>query len=101
MDLEPAPNNGTMGSLHHMLRNPKPLPDDSTTPTPKMDCPFPSTDEDYNMRLENDTSGCHCVSVLINGITNSNENYTNALSYAHFLRNPNLNGFYVHLFIPV
>ncbi|XP_030838591.1 venom phosphodiesterase 2 [Strongylocentrotus purpuratus] len=60
LDLEPAPNNGTMGSLHHMLRNPKPLPDDSTTPTPKMDCPFPSTDEDYNMRLENDTSGCDC-----------------------------------------
>ncbi|XP_041484492.1 venom phosphodiesterase 2-like [Lytechinus variegatus] len=65
LDLDPAPNNGTMGSLHHMLRNPKPLPNDSVIPIPEMDCPFPSNDDEYNSRLQDDMSGCQCNSTSV------------------------------------
>ncbi|XP_072170043.1 venom phosphodiesterase 2-like [Diadema setosum] len=63
LDLEPAPNNGTMGSLHHIMRSPKPLSDVQPNPVPEMECPFPATNPDYDNRVQNDTSGCICNAV--------------------------------------
>lgn len=37
LGITPAPNNGTMGSLHHILRNPKPL-DQSEPPQVNTTC---------------------------------------------------------------
>ncbi|XP_072026904.1 venom phosphodiesterase 2-like [Amphiura filiformis] len=61
LGIDPAPNNGTAGSLHHLLNHPNPLP---PTPAPvgtPDDCPYPSTDEEYYDRIDNDMSQCICI----------------------------------------
>ncbi|XP_077991014.1 ectonucleotide pyrophosphatase/phosphodiesterase family member 3-like [Glandiceps talaboti] len=58
LDIEPAPNNGTRGSLYHMLRNPKSLEEpDKNDNKEASECNFPS---DYNERISTDTSNCTC-----------------------------------------
>nr|XP_006823611.1 PREDICTED: ectonucleotide pyrophosphatase/phosphodiesterase family member 3-like [Saccoglossus kowalevskii] len=61
LDIEPAPNNGTPGSLNHILRNPKvidePDKDDALTP---IEYSFPQG-TDYDDRINEDTSHCTCA----------------------------------------
>ncbi|XP_070556164.1 ectonucleotide pyrophosphatase/phosphodiesterase family member 3-like isoform X2 [Ptychodera flava] len=63
LGLPEAPNNATTGSLSHILKNPKPIPEpDFSGATDPDDCPFPSSDTEYNYRTGQDESGCTCES---------------------------------------
>ena len=61
LEVEPAPNNGTMGSLHHLLNHPKPLPPPATPEGMVENCPYPGSDKEYYDRIDNDMSNCVCV----------------------------------------
>ena len=61
LEIDPAPNNGTAGRLHHILNHPKQLP---PIPAPKSsagDCPYPMPNADYEDRINSDMSGCSCL----------------------------------------
>ncbi|XP_070556161.1 venom phosphodiesterase CdcPDE-like isoform X3 [Ptychodera flava] len=61
LGVEAAPNNGTRGSLNHILRNPIPIEEpDKTDSSAPNDCPFPA---DYHRRIEMDMSNCTCESI--------------------------------------
>lgn len=60
MGLEPAPNNGTAGYLHHLLNHPAPLEPVSPPTGMPEDCSYPSTDEEYYERIDQDVSECMC-----------------------------------------
>ena len=61
LGVEPAPNNGTMGSLHHLMNHPKPLPPPPTPEGMVENCPYPGSDEEYYDRIDKDMSDCICV----------------------------------------
>ena len=81
MGLEPAPNNGTAGYLHHLLNHPAPLEPVSPPTGMPEDCSYPSTDEEYYERIDQDVSECMCdievstelnlIPVMVAGISGS------------------------------
>ncbi|XP_019639048.1 PREDICTED: venom phosphodiesterase 2-like [Branchiostoma belcheri] len=61
LGVTPAPNNGTRGSLNHLLRQPRATPppqEDGLDPA--MTCSFPSTASDYDSIIDATMSGCLC-----------------------------------------
>ena len=57
-DVTPAPNNGTEGSLYHILRNaPTEIPDSGASQDYET-CGYPQTDDEYE-QIANDTD-CSC-----------------------------------------
>ena len=50
-----------MGSLHHLLNHPKPLPSPPTPEGMVENCPYPGSDEEYYDRIDKDMSDCICV----------------------------------------
>ncbi|XP_071949206.1 venom phosphodiesterase-like [Antedon mediterranea] len=68
----PAPNNGTFGSLHSILKKTKIViaPDYSKITIP-IECPYPT---DYEQRLAEDTSQCVCPSMSSAEIKEFDEN---------------------------
>eukprot|EP00058_Branchiostoma_floridae_P024120 XP_002609610.1 hypothetical protein BRAFLDRAFT_125026 [Branchiostoma floridae] len=60
LGVTPAPNNGTRGSLNHLLRQPRPIPPQEDGLDSTMTCSFPDTDSDYNSILAATMPGCSC-----------------------------------------
>ncbi|XP_078612809.1 venom phosphodiesterase 2-like isoform X2 [Branchiostoma floridae x Branchiostoma japonicum] len=60
LGVTPAPNNGTTGSLNHLLRQPRPIPPQEDGLDSTMTCSFPDTESDYNSVLATTMSGCSC-----------------------------------------
>ncbi|XP_054716922.1 venom phosphodiesterase-like [Uloborus diversus] len=50
LDIVPNPNNGTKGSLHHMLNSPRLLPP-QTEPNPPLTAEIPKEDMEYKFRV--------------------------------------------------
>ncbi|PIK33478.1 putative venom phosphodiesterase 2, partial [Apostichopus japonicus] len=65
LEITPAPNNGTRGALHHLLKNVRfpPEPTPPTIPSTIVACDYPADDTAYNKRIEDDTSGCGCINI--------------------------------------
>ena len=65
LDVAVAPNNGTSGSLHHMLRQPSTIPTATPPLTDYNNCPYPNDDVAKQRRNESDCTcddwqvGCH------------------------------------------
>jgi hypothetical protein len=57
--VPPAVNNGTEGSLHHILKNPPVL--NTPSSTSYTDCTYPDNDVDYGRRSDLNTSLCQCT----------------------------------------
>ena len=63
LGLPESPNNATTGSLSHILKNPKPIPDPNLSgANDPDDCPYPVDDTEYDNRIGQDESGCTCDS---------------------------------------
>lgn len=64
-----APNNGTEGSLYHLLKRPPPL--ESPEPGQEyQDCNFPANDQEYEIRANLTNTGCQCSVVNISFLSN-------------------------------
>ena len=75
--MSPGPNNGTEGSLYHLLRHEPPLPViDSAEYT---DCDYPVDNSDYTRRSDLDGPGCQCD---VTGLPVSSPFLTFFLQYA-------------------
>ncbi|KAJ8032888.1 Venom phosphodiesterase 2 [Holothuria leucospilota] len=62
LEISPAPNNGTRGALHDILKSPVPLaPKLGTSPTALLECNYPIDDVAYDIRLLDDITGCACT----------------------------------------
>ncbi|XP_077495342.1 ectonucleotide pyrophosphatase/phosphodiesterase family member 3-like isoform X2 [Amblyomma americanum] len=59
LEIEPEPNNGTSGSLHYLLRKPKPLPEEPPLKVPQM-C---SLDGVQKAAENEEDDGCMCKNV--------------------------------------
>ena len=57
--IPPSDNNGTEGSLHHILKDPPTLVPSS--PSTYTDCLYPENDADYMRRADLSTAMCQCT----------------------------------------
>ncbi|XP_022102613.1 venom phosphodiesterase 2-like isoform X2 [Acanthaster planci] len=80
LSITPPPNDGEVGSLHHLLFEPPNLPpkNDSSLSSPLV-CPFPTSDQDYADRINEDTSMCMCET-LPDGTTKTIEDFDKHLN---------------------
>jgi len=58
MNINPAPNNGTEGSLYPVLRHPPAFP--AVPASHPLQCLFPHLDDEYQQRANVSFSGCSC-----------------------------------------
>ncbi|CAK8697234.1 unnamed protein product, partial [Clavelina lepadiformis] len=82
IDVSPAPNNGTTGSLYHILSNPKLLGAQPVVPVPNQ-CPYPESD------VTNDQLGCKLCHNLNEAFSNQRLNLdASSISVSHELNMP-------------
>jgi len=58
-NIDPLPNNGTQGSLYHLLRDPPVLPPTQSNSSYNQ-CPYPDSDGEYEERANLTDTGCQC-----------------------------------------
>ncbi|XP_076799396.1 venom phosphodiesterase 2-like [Clavelina lepadiformis] len=82
IDVSPAPNNGTTGSLYHILSQAKPIPALPVVPVPNQ-CLYPESN------VANDQLGCKLCQNLNEGLANQRLNLDeNSISVSHELNMP-------------
>ncbi|KAK2186559.1 hypothetical protein NP493_196g03063 [Ridgeia piscesae] len=63
MNINPAPNNGTEGSLYPVLRHPPAFP--AVPASHPLQCLFPHLDDEYQQRANVSFSGCSCGNATV------------------------------------
>ncbi|KAJ8305988.1 hypothetical protein KUTeg_016533 [Tegillarca granosa] len=72
LGITPAPNNGTMGSLHHILSNPKPLNQSSQPHLVNTSCT--PTDSASRQEVLQTVCGCGTMNVTLDNLTSVSDN---------------------------
>ena len=63
MNIDPAPNNGTSGTLYHLLNQSRSLPQFQLSRDYKQ-CDFPLDQSEYDTRVDSNDCTCNKVSIL-------------------------------------